>query len=81
MLRFESRHLCMQYYLACGINSKSSEMKSNIMPKNDNNNAKIVFYYCSIFINKFKQVEHPALFVSWSLNRCMFIYKNLMFDH
>ena len=57
-------------------------MQINIMPKNDSNNAKIDVYYCAIFINKSESVEYPLLmFVSWSLNRSMFIYENLMFDY
>ena len=45
-------------------------MQSNIMPKIDKNNAKIDVYYCSIFINKFEQIEYPlSVFLSWSLNR------------
>ena len=37
-----SRHICTLHHLRCRINNKSTEMQSNIMPKNDNNNAKIV---------------------------------------
>ena len=64
-------------------------MQRNIMPKNDNSSAKIAcfiffhyYYYCNIFINKFEQIEYPLLmFISWSLNRQIFIYENLVFDH
>ena len=53
------------YGLRCGINSNSTEMQSNIMPKNDKNNIKKYVYYCSIFINKFEQVEYLLpMFVS-----------------
>ena len=42
MLCFECRHLCKLHHLAREINSKSTEMQSNIMPRNDSNNAKTV---------------------------------------
>ena len=58
-------------------------MQSNIMPKNDNSNAKIVYLLLLyIFINKFEQIEYPLLmFISWSLKKQIFTYENLMFDH
>ena len=42
VMYFESRHLCTLNHLSYGINSKSTQMQRNIMPKNDNSNAKIV---------------------------------------
>ena len=42
VLDFESWHLFTLYHLSYGINIKSTQMQRNIMPKNDNSNAKIV---------------------------------------
>ena len=42
VMYFESWHLCTLHHLSYRINSKSSQMQRNIMPINDNSNAKIV---------------------------------------
>ena len=61
------------YNLACGINSKSSEMQSNIMPKNDNNNTKTVLLLfitvVSLLISLNSSNILLLMLVSWSLNR------------
>ena len=71
VLCVESWHLCTLYHLSYGINSKSTQMQRNIMPKMIAATLKwYVYYYDSIFIIKFAQITCPLLmFISWSLNR------------
>ena len=61
------------YHLACGINSKSSEMQSNIMPKNDNNKAKTVLLLFITVVPLLISLNSSnillLMLVSWSLNR------------
>ena len=70
-LCFESWHQCTLHHFSYGINSKRTQMNVISCWKMITATLKqYVYYYCSIFINKFEQIEYPLLmFISWSLNR------------